>query len=77
MGDWFPAIYGLLVASSFISFIGVWHMKRWGVQLYIISFFVKQMLFIYTNDISYIGIVFSVFFIASMMGYYSKMDRNL
>lgn len=77
LGDWYPAIFGLIVASSFISYIGVWHMKRWGVQLFAITFFVKEALLFLVNDISYPGIVVSAFFLVSMLLFYKRMDLNL
>lgn len=77
MGDWFPALYGFFVAANFMSFIGLWHMKRWGVVLFVINFFAKEMVFILVDDVSYVGIVFSLFFIVSMMLHYKKMDINL
>src|SRR3972149_4061526 len=67
LGDWYPALFGLIVAISFISFIGVWHLKRWGVSLYIIAFFIKEIVLILINDINYIGIVFSSLFIIIML----------
>ena len=77
LGDWYPALFGLIVAASFISFIGVWHMKRWGVTLYTSIFFLKQLLLIAIDDVSYAGIVFSLFFICSMLPFYKRMDVNL
>lgn len=77
MGDWYPALFGLIVASSFISYIGVWHMKRWGVQLFIITFFMKETLLILLEDLSYVGIAFSLFFLISMLFFYRRMDLNL
>lgn len=77
MGDWYPALFGLIVASSFISYIGVWHMKRWGVQLFIITFFMKEILLILLEDFSYVGIAFSLFFLISMLFFYRRMDLNL
>jgi hypothetical protein len=77
MGDWYPALFGLIVASSFISYIGVWHMKRWGVQLFIITFFIKEILLILVEDLSYVGIAFSLFFLISMLFFYRRMDLNL
>ncbi len=77
MGDWYPALFGLIVASSFISYIGVWHMKRWGCSLFVITFFTKEILLVLINDVSYVGIVFSVFFISSMVSFYKRMDVNL
>ena len=75
-----PAVYGLIVAATFISFIGVWHMKRWGAELYAISFFCKIIFFILTKSFelsSYAGIVFSVWFISTYLFFYKKMDINL
>lgn len=77
MGDWFPAIFGLIVAASFISYIGLWHMKQWGARLFIITFFIKQLILLLVNDISYAGIVFSALFIIPMLIYYRRMDLNL
>lgn len=80
LGDWYPALFGLLVATNFISFVGVWHMKRWGVNLFIITFFIKETIYIIINDTGYsfyTGIAFSVFFISSMIVFYKRMDVNL
>lgn len=80
LGDWYPAIYGLLVAGSFISFVGVWHMKRWGVELYICTFFAKQIFLFLIDDYgfgTYFGILLSIFFIISFLIFYKKMDVNL
>ena len=76
-GDWYPALFGLLVAAGFISYVGVWHMKRWGVSLFIITFFVKQLLLIFINDINYWGIGFSLFFASAMIAFFQRMDVNL
>ncbi|MES2140698.1 MAG: hypothetical protein V4511_13400 [Bacteroidota bacterium] len=77
LGDWYPALFGLIVAVSFISYIGVWHMKRWGVSVFIVTFFVKEIILILINDINYIGIVFSALFITIMVFFYKRMDVNL
>lgn len=77
MGDWYPALFGLIVATSFISFIGIWHMKRWGVNLYIGTFFFKQIIHVLTDEISYSGISFSLLFIICFLVYYRRMDVNL
>lgn len=77
LGDWFPALFGLIVACTFISFIGVWHMKKWGVQLFAITFFVKTILLVWIDDLNYVGLVFSVLFISAMLSFYRRMDANL
>ena len=76
LGDWYPAIFGLIVACSFISYIGVWNMKRWGCNLFIITFFSKEILLIIINDVNYVGIIVSVFIISAMVAYYKRMDVN-
>ena len=60
LGDWYPALFGLIVAESFISFIGVWHQKRWGVTLFTTTFIVKEMVLLLIDDVSYVGIGFSI-----------------
>ncbi|MGQ0828589.1 MAG: hypothetical protein ACT4ON_09360 [Bacteroidota bacterium] len=80
LGDWYPALFGLLVATSFISYVGVWHMKRWGVNLFSITFFVKEMILILINDTGFnffMGLIFSIFFIVTMIVFYKRMDVNL
>ena len=77
LGDWYPALFGLIVASSFIAYIGVWNMKRWGCSLFIITFFIKEILLLLINDINYVGIVVSVFIISVMVAFYKRMDMNL
>ena len=77
LGDWYPALFGFLVAACFISYIGLWHMKRWGAHVFIGAFFLKEIILIIIDDVSYPGIVISVFFIACMTAYYKKMDVNL
>ncbi len=76
LGDWYPALFGLLVASSFIAYIGVWHMKRWGCSLFILTFFIKTSLLIIINDVSAIGVILSLFFISSIVAFYKRMDVN-
>ncbi|MFI5164648.1 MAG: hypothetical protein ACHQHP_05315 [Bacteroidia bacterium] len=77
ISDWAPAIYGIIVAVQFISFIGVWHMKRWGVMLCVSAFFVKIIFSIFVDDISYVGIVLSVAFTVFFLVFYRKMDEEL
>jgi hypothetical protein len=77
LGDFYPALLGLIVASTFISLIGIWHMKRWGVNLYIAVFFIKQLFLILINDVNIPGIAISIIFISCMLPYFKKMDLNL
>ena len=77
MGDWYPALYGLLVATSFISYIGLWHMKRWGVQLFIVTFFVKEIFSAMNGEIHIGGIFITILYIIPMLVFYKRMDLNL
>ncbi len=80
MGDFMPMIYGLILSFTFISIIGAWHMKKWGVEFYILFFFIKISFFILTGQFgpsSVLGIFFSLFFITVFLIYYKRMDRNL
>jgi hypothetical protein len=77
LGDFYPALLGLVVASKFISLIGIWHMKRWGVNLFITVFFIKLLFSLLIDRIDVVEIVISIFFISSMLPYYKRMDLNL
>lgn len=77
LGDFYPALVGLIVATTFIALIGIWHMKRWGVNLYVTVFFIKQLFLIQINDVSIPGISVSAVFIFCMLLYYKRMDSNL
>lgn len=80
LGDWVPAVYGLLIALSFISFIGVWNLKRWGVEMYIAVFFAKLVFFLLTDQFKgdvFAGIAFSLWFIITFLWFYRRMQLNL
>lgn len=80
LGAFVPAIYGLIIAGTFISFIGIWYMKRWGVEAYILMFFAKQIFLWLTGDTgfsTFLGIAFSAWFIITFFFFYRKMDVNL
>ncbi|MDI1355309.1 MAG: hypothetical protein PSX36_10340 [bacterium] len=80
LGVFMPALYGILVAANFMSCVGIWYFKQWGVRLYLISFFAKTLFFILTNQIGisfYMGLVFSVLFSVFLLRYYSRMNANL
>jgi hypothetical protein len=85
VGAWYPAVLGLLVALRFISLIGVWHMKKWGVLLFIVSVFCKLFLSVVLNELStvevaftaWIGVVLSAWIGISLLPYFGRMDDNL
>jgi hypothetical protein len=74
---WYPASLGLLVAARFISMIGVWHMKKWGVLLFFTSVFLGIFQSIFLNDVGIIQPVSVLFFGIPFIVFFSKMDDNL
>ena len=76
-GDYFPPLYGVIVAVTFISVIGIWHMRKWGVNMYIIAFFLKELFLLSVNDISYTGIVLSGISITIFLTFYKRMSNEL
>lgn len=80
IGDFIPMLLGLIITLQFISLIGVWHMKRWGVELFIIVFFIRLLTFLILGlqDFRlYFNITYSVIAIGCFMLYYKKMSHNL
>lgn len=79
LGQFYPALYSLVMCLQFIAFVGIWYMKRWGVELFIASFFGKAILFLFMNTLDYTSIIFllSALFIIILIFFYKKMDVNL
>lgn len=80
LGALVPALYGFIVACNFMAFIGLWHMKQWGVQLYLFTFFIKTLFLISINDLgvgTIVGIISAVIFSIVLIRQYPKMDVNL
>lgn len=75
-----PALYGILVAAQFISCVGIWYFKQWGVQLYLMTFFAKTLFFILSDQTGftfYLGLVISLTFIVVLLRHYPRMNPNL
>lgn len=80
MGDFVPMILGIIITLQFVSLIGVWHMKQWGVQLFIIIFSIRVITFMMLNMYSfrfYFHILYSIVFVVFFIKHYKNMDRNL
>ncbi len=80
MGDFIPMILGIIITFQFVSLIGIWHMKKWGVMLFIIMFTIRVITFMYLDLFTfrfYFNIFYSLLFIIFFMIHYSKMDSNL
>lgn len=75
-----PAIYGILVSLYFIACVGIWYFKQWGVELYLIAFFLKILFFVFTNQLDfgfYLGNFISITSIIILLKFYPKMNKNL
>lgn len=80
MGDFVPMVLGIIITLQFVSVIGVWHMKRWGVILFIIMFTVRVVTFMYLDLMNfrfYFTVFYSLIFIAIFLRYLKRMDTNL
>lgn len=64
IGMFVPGIYGLIIALQFISFVGLWHFKQWGVLGFIVVFFGKLLFSIGIEDY---GVMFYIFMIYSLI----------
>jgi len=80
MGDFVPMILGIIITLQFVSLIGIWHMKQWGVQLFIIMFCIRIITFMYLDMYGfrfYFNIFYSIIFLVFYVIHYRKMDANL
>jgi hypothetical protein len=76
-GDFFPAFTGILISLEFISVVGVWYMKKWGVRIYFLTVLLNQSLLIYIDNWAVYKLFLPVIFILLTAYYYKKMDDNL
>lgn len=79
LGDFYPALFGLLVSLRFIAYVGIWHMKRWGVELFLITLVAQiiQIIVMESYELNPVGMTAHVLGLIVMVVYYRKMDRNL
>lgn len=80
MGDFIPMILGIIITLQFVSLVGIWHMKKWGVHLFIIMFCARVITFMFLDIYSfrfYFNIFYSIIFIVFFLIHYRKMDSNL
>lgn len=76
-GDFFPAITGILISLEFISIVGVWYMKKWGVNFYMVTSMLNQSLLLYIDNWSTYKIILPLLFIGVTLYFYKRMDHNL
>jgi len=79
IGEFYPALYSFVVCLQFISFVGIWYMKKWGLNLLVVSFFCKNILLVFMNSFTPGDITFliSAIFIIILLFFYRRMDINL
>lgn len=80
LGMFVPSAYGLIVALLFISWVGIWYMKRWGVAMFVIFSILRIAFLFFIEEAgfsNYFGIVLSFLFLVLFAFYYKQMDRNL
>ena len=80
LGGMYPAIFGVITAAQFISIVGIWHMKKWGVHWFTTCFFVKLFVLVTIDDLggwTIVGGVSSALYLVAFMSFYKDMDENL
>ncbi len=80
MGDFVPMTLGIIITLQFVAVIGIWHMKRWGVQLFIIMFSIRVITFMFLELYDfrfYFNIFYSLLFLVFFLMHYREMDKNL
>jgi hypothetical protein len=77
MGDFYPALFALIIALQFIAYVGLWYMKRWGVELFMIVFASQVIQSVLMESLNPVGVVYHIAVLISLIVMYRKMDRNL
>lgn len=73
MGDFVPMILGIIITLQFVSLIGIWHMKQWGVQLFIIMFCVRVITFMFL-DLYTFRFFFNIFILSSSLSFFNPLS---
>lgn len=80
VAGWYPMLYGSIIALRFISLVGVWHMKKWGAELFAYVTVAKILVQIMVDDFggasgfdASVSISFAVVFLL----FYHRMQRDL
>ena len=80
VASWYPILFGSIICLRFISMIGVWHMKKWGAELFTYVSLTKIIIQLLVDDFGLsakIDCGFSIVFIITFLFYYKKMARGL
>lgn len=74
---WYPALFGSIISLRFMSLVGVWFMKKWGVLLFVAVFILNEIMRTMIDDVSYVELPFSAILSIIFLSHYKLMDRNL
>ena len=78
MGDFYPALFALSIALRFIAYVGLWYMKRWGVELFLITFVARVIqAILLVGSLNYTGVIYHLVVTVVLVKMYRKMDSNL
>lgn len=76
-GAWYPPLVGLVVSLRFMAFVGLWHLKRWGIHLFTYTFLAATLLSVLLDTVSVEAISTQIVTIAVLMMWYKRLDPNL
>jgi hypothetical protein len=77
LGDFYPALYGALISLRFIGYIGLWHYKKWGVELFLVTFVAQVIVDLILTSISTVSVTYHLLILILLLFHYRKMDGNL
>lgn len=80
VAGWYPILYGSIIALRFISLVGVWHMKKWGAELFAYTTVSKIIVQFAVGDFDFwtgVGAAFAVGYAIVFMCFYKRMGRDL
>ena len=76
-GIFYPALFGICVSLKFISYVGVWHMKKWGLEFMLFAYGFEICIGITLDYVSITNIVIGALSLITFIPYYRKMGVNL
>ncbi len=80
-----PSLYGIIIALQFIGLVGIWHMKKWGLEWFIILLFIKNLIdnFVTNNSEASVNFELPLSFIVWLVSsiliaafFYKKMSKG-
>ncbi len=83
-----PSLYVIIIAFLFIALVGIWHLKKWGLELFFILLFIKNYVDnsafkennyedAFSYNISLGFLFFLIYGIIIAIAFYRKMSKEL